>query len=452
MTMMKKIRVHGLSFNRVNVFMMITALVMTAVLLGQTLWTSSVFTDLRRATDDYLAGQDAAYMLADASDYLTEEAQEFTVSGDPAHLENYFRELLEDRRRETAVAEMPGKDENTSAYQNLQAALEASDALKELECRAMALAASGYGLDRETLPETIREIDLAPADAALSPGEQIEKAETMLFGEEYYARKEQIRSVMDRCVREMVSSMRARQNATEETMSRLLLWLRLSILLFAALVIFFLWLNYRLGIRPVLQGVQRIQQNASFPVEGAAEVRYLAQAYNKLFETYKKDISHLNYEASHDKLTGAYNRVGYELLRQELDLNNTALLMVDLDHFKTVNDTYGHDAGDRVLIHLVRVLHDNFRSEDYVCRLGGDEFVVFMVHSYPEYENLIREKVAHINHQLQHPPEDVPATTVSVGVAFGENVSEYEVLMERADAALYRSKEMGRSSCSFYRP
>ena len=156
MTMMKKIRVHGLSFNRVNVFMMITALVMTAVLLGQTLWTSSVFTDLRRATDDYLAGQDAAYMLADASDYLTEEAQEFTVSGDPAHLENYFRELLEDRRRETAVAEMPGKDENTSAYQNLQAALEASDALKELECRAMAFSWTPCSLTRASAAWTGR--------------------------------------------------------------------------------------------------------------------------------------------------------------------------------------------------------------------------------------------------------------------------------------------------------
>ena len=448
--MIQKLKALGLPLRTMNLCMMITALVLTVVLLVLTLWTSSVFTDLRRATDEYLAGQDATYLINGASELLTREAQEFVSSGDPVHLDSYFQELLVDRRRDQAVAKMPGKVENTATYQRLLSALESSDALSDLECYGMALAASGYRLDLKALPEPLQAVTLDAADAALPPQEQILKAENLVSGETYYTLKGKVEGEMEQCLLEMVSRVKSRQDSDQEQMGRLLLLVRLAIVLFAAAVLFFLWLNYSLGIRPVLQGVERIREDSSIPVAGAAEVRYLAQFYNKMFETYRKDISHLNYEASHDKLTGAYNRVGYELLRQELDLNNTALLMVDLDRFKSINDTYGHDAGDRVLVHLVRVLNDHFRSEDFVCRLGGDEFAVFMVHSYPEYENLIREKVRRINEQMQHPPGGVMPVTVSVGVAFGENIPDYEALLERADAALYQAKRQGRSTCCFY--
>ena len=75
-------------------------------------------------------------------------------------------------------------------------------------------------------------------------------------------------------------------------------------------------------------------------------------------------------------------------------------MMLDVDNFKTINDTYGHETGDKVLKKLVQVLKKNFRSDDYICRLGGDEFVVFMVHSDEMQRKLIEMKLEKINQEL----------------------------------------------------
>ena len=111
---------------------------------------------------------------------------------------------------------------------------------------------------------------------------------------------------------------------------------------------------------------------------------------------HKKSIERLNFKASHDELTGAYNRAGFDLLLSSLDLNSTYMMMLDVDDFKNINDTYGHETGDKVLKKLVQVLKSNFRFDDYVCRLGGDEFVVFMVHSNEMQRKMIEVKLEKI--------------------------------------------------------
>ena len=93
----------------------------------------------------------------------------------------------------------------------------------------------------------------------------------------------------------------------------------------------------------------------------------------------KSRLAHLDYKASHDELTGVLNRSGYELLLSGIDFDSTCMILFDVDNFKNINDTFGHEVGDRVLERLARILKKQFRSEDYVCRIGGDEFVVFMV-------------------------------------------------------------------------
>ena len=97
-----------------------------------------------------------------------------------------------------------------------------------------------------------------------------------------------------------------------------------------------------------------------------------------MYEVYRNSLERLNFKASHDELTGAYNRSGYELLLSSVDLGSVYMLLFDLDNFKEINDTYGHEVGDKVLIKLVNILKLNFRSDDYVCRIGGDEFVAIV--------------------------------------------------------------------------
>ena len=109
-------------------------------------------------------------------------------------------------------------------------------------------------------------------------------------------------------------------------------------------------------------------------------------------------LNHLIYISEHDVLTGVLNRYG--LKKRIAELFNPEgegyLCVVDIDNFKTINDTYGHETGDKVLIKIVEVLKKVFRDDDCICRIGGDEFVVFMVHSGNLKRRLIESKIGQI--------------------------------------------------------
>ena len=206
----------------------------------------------------------------------------------------------------------------------------------------------------------------------------------------------------------------------------------------------------RLGINPVLKAVDNIRDENPIPVIGANEFRYLANTYNRMYEVYKNSIDKLNYKASHDELTGAYNRAGYDLLLSSIDLNSTFLLLVDLDYFKSINDTYGHETGDEALKRVVGVLRRFFRADDCVCRIGGDEFAVLMVHATRQQDTLIGAKINEINEELSRGEGSVPGFTISVGIAHGENITDPSDLYEKADRALYAAKRAGRNCFHFY--
>ena len=156
------------------------------------------------------------------------------------------------------------------------------------------------------------------------------------------------------------------------------------------------------------------------------------------------------YNATHDSLTQVYNRAGYDLLFSGIDFASTYLLLIDADHFKDVNDNYGHEVGDRILRKIADTLKRHFRSEDYVCRIGGDEFVVFMLHTDPRHRELIREKIRQINADLAQTDDGLPAVTVSAGAAPGAGVSGPADWFDHADKALYETKRGGRKGVTLY--
>ena len=160
----------------------------------------------------------------------------------------------------------------------------------------------------------------------------------------------------------------------------------------------------------------------------------------------------LSDQATHDPLTTLYNRAGYEQMLGSLDLDSTALLLVDADYFKNVNDTFGHEAGDRVLKKIADALWSNFRTDDYICRIGGDEFAVLMHAPDGLREQLIEARIKDVNAALADTSDGAPHSSVSVGVAHGADAGSIERLFENADFALYQRKEAGRCGCSFYRP
>jgi diguanylate cyclase (GGDEF)-like protein len=165
-----------------------------------------------------------------------------------------------------------------------------------------------------------------------------------------------------------------------------------------------------------------------------------------------EQVQQLEREAGEDALTGLKNRRRFEedvraaMARRRRDRGTGALLMLDLDHFKEVNDTHGHPAGDRLIEEVAQVLRRRARAGDIVARLGGDEFAVVLPRSTPAEAQVVAEAlVTAIRH---HDPtlDGVDPVTASIGVAmFGDDPRmSYATLVSEADTAMYAAKDGGR--------
>jgi diguanylate cyclase (GGDEF)-like protein len=155
-----------------------------------------------------------------------------------------------------------------------------------------------------------------------------------------------------------------------------------------------------------------------------------------------------------DGLTGLYNhrhfheRIALEVERSQRSGLPLSLLMLDVDHFKQFNDTYGHPAGDEVLRQLARVLADTRRANDVVARYGGEEFAVILVDTAKFTAAKVAERVRErtYGHDFSDAAPRSPKISVSVGVAtYPDDGSDAEALVRSADTALYTAKRAGRN-------
>ncbi|HWJ50796.1 MAG TPA: GGDEF domain-containing protein [Solirubrobacteraceae bacterium] len=153
-------------------------------------------------------------------------------------------------------------------------------------------------------------------------------------------------------------------------------------------------------------------------------------------------------DARTDELTGLLNRRGFderalvELARARRNDQSIALVMLDLDHFKHINDEWGHDIGDRVLASTGKVLAEVSRDIDVVARFGGEEFLVML----PDSDSLDAEAFAgRVRTALaESDASGLPAVRVSAGVHASSTIRDVETLLRRADTALYDAKRAGR--------
>lgn len=155
--------------------------------------------------------------------------------------------------------------------------------------------------------------------------------------------------------------------------------------------------------------------------------------------------------AERDALTGVLNRFGYERVVNNLRDSNIpiALLLMDVDRFKAVNDQFGHEAGDDALRKVSAVLKVHFREMDHIIRYGGDEFMVIMTGVSRMHTDVIRDKIETINRELKESSTaNGPCLSVSVGIAFSDKGMNNS-LFQTADEALYKTKEKGRSGYTF---
>lgn len=444
----KKVKEEGLSLKITSRFMLVFSLVVTLVLILATVRAFMSFRALERSTDVYIELEEEASQLMEASDYLTEQVQRYTVIGDRRYLENYFTEVFETRRREAAVEMIETHMPNSLALYELTDSMNRSVRLMDTEYYAMVLVLDATG--DTNIPSALQDITLSEEDAALSSEDKLELAQNMVHDIGYYQQKNEIRRNLNDCLRALKDSTFTSQQGLESVARRALISVMILILVQTVSICTMIWLHTHLGITPVIRAVDHIKKDERLPIIGASEFRYLAGAYNVMYSAYKNSIANLNYKASHDELTGVYNRAGYDVIKNSVDMKSTALMVVDADKFKEINDSYGHEVGDGVLRKVADTLKKYFRSDDYVCRIGGDEFVVLMVHIPGSPVSLIREKVNMINRDLKNTEDGLPKISLSVGIAYDSEGHDPDEMFRRADAALYHVKEHGRSGCCFY--
>lgn len=164
------------------------------------------------------------------------------------------------------------------------------------------------------------------------------------------------------------------------------------------------------------------------------------------YRTSQTDNRYLREIANTDPLTGAFNRRAL-MNRLETIEAPAALVLIDVDHFKSINDNFGHHTGDAVLVELVRLVHESVRKQDFVARIGGEEFVVFLPGTErQEALSLVRRLHEGVSGRDLSVGEHYLHLTVSIGVAMvpaSGAASRHDVL-NAADNALYEAKRGGR--------
>ena len=270
----------GISIRVTHIAMLVLGALMVLLLVFSVQKSSSVFNALNKATGNYLVRQDAAHDVMEASDYLTEMVQRFTLDGDPQYMENYFEEAFTSKRRENAIVNMAENDTEQSLIDQIQSALNESNKLMYTEYYAMKLVVDAKEI--RDYPETLKGVELRTEDEQKSPGEKMELAQSMVMGGEYYAHKEVIRNNLRASLSTMEKLM---ANARQETTGRLnseLSSIRVLIVVVAALILILLGLNAWLGTIPLLQAEKSLKAGRKVPETGAKEFRHLAAEYNAL--------------------------------------------------------------------------------------------------------------------------------------------------------------------------
>lgn len=394
----KKIRIQ-----RVSTWSIIVTIVLAVIFAAVSVSSEKEFQVLRQTTDEYILCQNSAKELQDGSDYLTEQVRMYAMTG-------------------------------------------------KTEYYSMRLVAESYGKSEESLPEEIRDVQLSTEDKALSAQDKRTKAQDIVCDTAYQSVRNEITDNVTECMNSLIRLTRNRQGRASTIFSDMYLKLEISIVVLVAMMLVICMLVRKLVVQPLVSYNESIKLGEIFPVIGAAELQNLAETYNKVYQENQETQKIIRHQAEHDSMTDLLNRGAFEKILNiyENGEPNFALILVDVDTFKSVNDTHGHAMGDKILKKVSKLLKDAFRSIDYVCRIGGDEFAIIMVEMTSDLQYTISDKIKAVNEELAMAEDGVPAVSLSVGVAFADRENPGESIFKDADKTLYRVKENGRNGCDFY--
>jgi diguanylate cyclase (GGDEF)-like protein len=446
--MNEKRKIRGIHIETFNYCMIVIACLLYIFIVHETFYLSEKYNNLEETTNAYNTCRDDAAAINDASDYLTEQVRYFSITMQKKYADSYFKEIYETQRRENALKDIQKYQTAKSSQTYLKSALQRSNNLTQTEIYSIKLIAIANDYDLSEFPTALQKMEISSSDLALSSDKQIEKARKIIFDSAYEQEKDNITKDISTFTNKILDTAKSDQTNSADELQKALFLQRIfvSILFFVNIMIFLFIIV--LIIRPLHICIDHIQNEKPLKVKGSYEFKYLAHTYNTIYEINAANEALLRHEAEHDPLTGLMNRGVFEHLKMVFKNSSSsiALLLIDVDQFKSINDGYGHEMGDKMLQKVALTLRSNFRSTDHLIRIGGDEFAVIVTDISPNLKDILINKITNMNHTLQNPEDDLPKTSLSVGIAFSSH-GFTDTLFQNADQALYKVKENGR--CGF---
>lgn len=443
---MKRVKIR-----KVCKWSMVATVVIGVLFIFVSVWANQQFQALQTATDQYILCEQSATDLQDGSDYLTEQVRLYAMTGRSEYMSRYFQEAASNRR-ETAVQNLKQDFDGTHTFAALENALSYSEDLMNTEYYAMRLISEAKNVDKVIWPDEITAVQVSAEDEALSPEAKLQKAQQLVSNNAYEITRAQIIRQVQECTDTMLDQTHNRQNRASTVFADMYHKLEAGIAILVALMLMLCIMVRRLIVIPLMKCEESIKNNTTFPVVGSDEMQMLAETYNGMYRANKEAQELIRHKAEHDALTDLLNRGSFEKLLGVYENGEApfALIIVDVDSFKTVNDTYGHAVGDEALKLVSNLLLQAFRSIDYVCRIGGDEFAIIMVEMTSDLQYTILEKIDAVNERLAQPQDGLPPLSLSVGVAFTDREKPSGSLFQDADKALYVRKKNGKAGCTVY--
>jgi len=270
----------GISIKIVHAAMLVLGLLLILLLIFSSYKNTNVFTRLNKETGNYIVRQKAAHDLMEASDYLTEMTQRFTLEGDTQYLDNYFEEAFGNQRREAAITTMAENEAEQTLVNQIQEALNESNKLMYREYYAMKLVIDAKEI--KTYPDKLRGVELKPEDMNLSAEEKMDLAQKMVMGTEYYTQKELIRNDLKAGLNTLDNMMATARTEMTAQLNSEMNTVRIFIIIVAVLLLIIIGLSAYLGTIPLIKAAKCAQNGEAIPVTGAKEFRYLASSYNKM--------------------------------------------------------------------------------------------------------------------------------------------------------------------------
>ena len=441
---------RGISLKLIHGILVVLSLSLSISLVIITRFAESSFRKIDDLSNGYIQCTQDIQILDETSDYLTSKSREYVAIGNAQAASDYIIEINEKRTREKSLENVNKYFANTDVQTLLENALDSSNRLADKEVYAMRLVGDVYGFSN--LPDAIKTVSIREEDVYLTDEEKKDKAINIVFGDDYSTLKGVIDKDVEDSLQLLISITTERKTEANNNLIGVLIIHEILGIATLLIVLALGVITYILLLIPLKRSIEAINENKRIDVYGSKELNIVVKAYNEMFENNQKQQKALQYEVSHDILTGISNRHEYTSICNRLAKSNVIYIIADVDKFKGINDTFGHAIGDQVLSEVARKLRETFLNHDRVFRVGGDEFIIFVEDVSKERKKELELTLEDINNTFaqRHEYQGFPLVSLSFGVVEKDENMTFEDAYRRADKALYKVKATGGCGFEFY--